>query len=36
MENLVCSSIESGKRKTASLGLEEVEYNCIYFIIPVV
>ena len=36
MQNLVWSCIESGKRETASLGLEEVEYSCIYFIIPVV
>ena len=36
MQNLVWSCIESGKRKTASLRLEEVEYNCVYFIIPVV
>ena len=36
MQNLVWSCIESGKRETASLGLEEVEYSCIYFITPVV
>ena len=31
MQNLVWSCIESGKRKTASLRLEEVEYSYLFY-----
>ena len=31
MQNLVWSCIESGKRKTASLRLEKVEYSYLFY-----